>query len=239
MSESLISVRNLSCNKSPGNPIFKDVSFDIDSGEVIILTGKSGSGKTTILKSLAHLNVYEGEIKLRGKTPTAHGVPLYRTRVLYVPQRPSMLPGTPRRFLTTIRGYQSRKRQPGAGVPSPESDPFAVARGWGLEDDAWDREWTSLSGGEAQRLALAVAVGLEGTEILLLDEPTSALDAETTELVEKYLKKLIRSEYSSIKAIVWITHSEEQGKRCGSRWLDVEAGHGIHENGHDESHSEV
>jgi ABC-type dipeptide/oligopeptide/nickel transport system ATPase subunit len=48
-------------------------------------------------------------------------------------------------------------------------DPFALAKDWALEEDVWDREWATLSGGEAQRVLMAIAVGLRGTEILLLD----------------------------------------------------------------------
>jgi len=97
--------------------------------------------------------------------------------------------------------------------------PIRIAEEWGVDEDLWDRNWSSLSGGEAQRIALAVAVGLEGAEVLLLDEPTSALDAETMALVETSLQRLVGSEESTVKAIIWITHSEEQGRRVGTRFL--------------------
>jgi ABC-type dipeptide/oligopeptide/nickel transport system ATPase subunit len=44
-----------------------------------------------------------------------------------------------------------------------------VAKGWGIDPELWDREWSSLSGGESQRIALAIAVGLDAAEVLLLD----------------------------------------------------------------------
>lgn len=44
-----------------------------------------------------------------------------------------------------------------------------VAEEWGIDEELWDRPWTSLSGGESQRIALAVAIGLPGSEVLLLD----------------------------------------------------------------------
>lgn len=47
--------------------------------------------------------------------------------------------------------------------------PIRIAEEWGIEEDLWDRNWSSLSGGESQRIALAVAVGLQGAEVLLLD----------------------------------------------------------------------
>lgn len=44
-----------------------------------------------------------------------------------------------------------------------------VASLWGIEDELWDREWSNLSGGEAQRMSLAIALGISGTEVLLVD----------------------------------------------------------------------
>ena len=55
-----------------------------------------------------------------------------------------------------------------AAVPDTKS-PLQLAKEWGIEDELWDRSWGNLSGGEAQRLSLAVAVGLGNAEILLLD----------------------------------------------------------------------
>lgn len=47
--------------------------------------------------------------------------------------------------------------------------PIQVAEEWGIDEELWDRSWTSLSGGESQRIALSVAIGLPGAEVLLLD----------------------------------------------------------------------
>jgi ABC-type dipeptide/oligopeptide/nickel transport system ATPase subunit len=47
--------------------------------------------------------------------------------------------------------------------------PIEVAKAWGVDENIWDRNWTNLSGGEAQRVAMAIAVGLDAAEVLLLD----------------------------------------------------------------------
>ncbi|QRW27727.1 ABC transporter [Rhizoctonia solani] len=237
----LLSARNLSVLKDKDTAIFSDVSFDLHEGDILVLQGRSGGGKTTILKALAQLNVCKGDVRFHGEAPSKYGIPTYRTKVLYVPQRPSMLPSTPRHFLTTINEFSSRavhKERPQNstfGTASQEHrpdedrtqletgphDPFQIAKEWGLSDDVWSREWATLSGGEAQRVLLAIACGLRGTEILLLD------DSETSALVEKTLTGLPKSS-SSIKAIVWITHSHDQSERVGTRWINV-TGHGIEE----------
>jgi len=224
MSEPLLDVRDLSCTRERNQKIFSGVNFSVNQGDVVVLQGKSGSGKTTLLKCLAHLNTYGG-------------VPTFRTRVLYVPQRASLLPGTPRDFLTRICAFQGRRSgqvhgndgRPGLDLQHPED----IARSWGIDSVLWDREWAALSGGEAQRIVLAVALGMDTAEILLLDEPTSALDPESSLMVENTLISELHASESCLKAVVWITHSGEQGRRVGTRFLHLSAT-GCHENAPDE-----
>lgn len=81
-------------------------------------------------------------------------------------------------------------------------DPLELAEQWGIDKILWSRDWSRLSGGEAQRIALAAAIGLGGADIILLDgeeqdhhkraradgpEPTSALDEESMLRVERSL----------------------------------------------------
>ena len=162
--------------------------------------------------------------------------------MFYVPQRTSLLPGTPREFLNLISSFQSRKPSKSSRrhVSTEIDGPIEVGKAWGIEEGLWDREWSNLSGGEAQRIALAAAVGLNAAEVLLLDgecpfpylvifiilsiiEPTSALDPVSAKLVEDYLINELKSGEAALKAIVWITHSEEQGHRVGTRHLHLTA----------------
>lgn len=139
----------------------------------------------------------------------------------YIPQRPSLLPGSPLDFLTKIRAFGARQHgktnsntQYGSTSSSDENDidPIELAAKWGIEKTLWQRDWGTLSGGEAQRIALAVAVGIGGAEILLLDgmyitsgrrhrwqkadsaEPTSALDEQSSLQVEQTLLSLLPPE---------------------------------------------
>lgn len=98
------------------------------------------------------------------RNPIEYGVPEYRKRVLYIPQRQSLLPGTPREFVKQIHMYSSRKNE-----GDNEADAVQLAGSWSLPEDAFDRPWSSLSGGESQRAALAIGCTLKSTEILLLD----------------------------------------------------------------------
>ncbi|KAA1471160.1 P-loop containing nucleoside triphosphate hydrolase protein [Dentipellis sp. KUC8613] len=217
MNKALLEVQNVSCSRPEGGPIFSNVSFSVHEGDVVVLRARSGAGKTTLLKCLAHLNLYQGSVEYRGRLPKQYGVPTYRTHVQYVPQRPSLLPSTPRDFLETLSGYHARRKQGKIDMQHA----IDVASSWGIDEDLWDRAWNTLSGGEAQRLALAIGFGLNTAEILLLDEPTSALDADCSITVENTLLQEIKSPESSLKAIVWITHSEEQAARVGTRFLHL------------------
>lgn len=93
------------------------------------------------------------------------GIPYFRTKISYVPQRPPILPGSPRDFVSALYALGARKPPNSTGVQSI----IEVGATLGLEEGLWDREWASLSGGESQRAALAVAIGLNTAEVLLLD----------------------------------------------------------------------
>ncbi|KAH7914701.1 P-loop containing nucleoside triphosphate hydrolase protein [Hygrophoropsis aurantiaca] len=222
MVEKLLELCDIACAKNKDENIFSSVNFDVNEGDIIVLQGKSGCGKTTLMKCIAHLNVYEGQILFRGRSPKSYGIPNYRTQIFYVPQRPSLLPGTPRDFLTTIASFQSRKEYSKA-AGGDLIYPIEVAEAWGIDEELWDRNWSNLSGGESQRIALATAVGLNTAEVLLLDEPTSALDPTSSAQVERFITDEMRSAESPLKAAIWITHSEEQGRRVGTRFLRISA----------------
>jgi ABC-type iron transport system FetAB ATPase subunit len=89
--------------------------------------------------------------------------------VFYVPQRPSLLSGTPRDFLVTISSFRSRVVPKSVSDGSGLTYPVEIAKTWGIDEELWDRNWTNLSGGESQRIALATALGLNTAEVLLLD----------------------------------------------------------------------
>jgi ABC-type iron transport system FetAB ATPase subunit len=212
------------------------------------------------------------------------GVPLYRTKVLYVPQRPALLPGSPTVFLQTLQTFSSRsshtssastnrsksylpsflQSSPAVALPedSPSSsshddsdvlDPYELSKEWDLPRGLWDRNWNDLSGGEAQRLSLAVALARGagmggGPEIVLLDEPTSALDSETSDKVEKTLLRLLPSTdhnksgkgkkeegKGGPKAYILITHSQEQADRLAGKGAKVvQLGNGGVDGGQDD-----
>lgn len=139
--------------------------------------------------------------------------------------------------MSAVTSLNAHKNSLGSGTFERIID---IAKGWGIDAELWEREWSNLSGGEAQRIALATAVGLGTAEVILLDgmrhfhisaslfwvqscftEPTSALDSLSCAAVEKFVKSEVQSATSPLKAIVWITHSDEQGSRVGTRFIHI------------------
>ncbi|KDR81621.1 hypothetical protein GALMADRAFT_221489 [Galerina marginata CBS 339.88] len=229
MDQPILELRDISCYLEKGTNIFSRICFVVNEGDILVLQGRSGSGKSTLLKCIAHLALHDGNSLYRGSTPQEYGIPAYRTRVMYIPQRPSLLPGSPHDFLesiTNLRAHKAFFRDNSGEGPVKEVFKRAVEVGeaWGIQPELWHRTWMNLSGGEGQRMLLAAAVSLNTAEIFLLDEPTSALDSETSSLVENFLVDRVRTADTNLKAMIWITHSPEQSRRVGSRFIHLSAG---------------
>ncbi|KAI7854948.1 P-loop containing nucleoside triphosphate hydrolase protein, partial [Circinella umbellata] len=168
--------------------------------------------KTTLLKCLAELIPYtSGYSKLQGKKPVEYelGIPGWRSRVMYIPQRPTAHPGSPLDLFNIVKRFSSQK------VKKDIGDPIQIGMQWNLSESHFTEKWSNLSGGEMQRCALAIAICFK-PDVLLLDEPTSALDPDSAGKVEESLKKF---------ACIWITHDSRQADRVGTRHITLSRSH--------------
>jgi len=207
-------------------PLFRALSFDLRLGDVLCVRGHSGCGKTTLLRQIAGLDpTGHGEVELFGRAATDYSASDWRSMVMLVPQGTPVLPGTPREWCSEVYGWAAHcaKR-----ATCAEAERFGAR--WALPVEVFDRPWASLSGGEAQRVALAIALVLR-PRVLLLDEPTSQMDPETTAGVERTLRELLllaRQQHSGggtdldgaddsgPLAVVWITHDTAQAERVAT-----------------------
>lgn len=91
---------------------------------------------------------------------------------MYVPQRPSLIPGTPADFLSAVSNFKSRQNSKQAdenGLEEILKRAIYTGQTWGIPAELWTRDWMKLSGGEGQRILIAAALSLNTAEILLLD----------------------------------------------------------------------
>lgn len=204
---SLLSVQGLRIGVAD-QPLLQGLSWELDSGEALALCGPSGLGKTTLLRVLAGLqDAQAGEVRLNGKLPPELGWPVYRRKVVLVAQQPVLLDATVEDNLKRVFSYAS------SSSSFEATRACELAGELGLPDDLLSRRALSLSVGQQQRTCLLRAL-LMGPEVLLLDEPTSALDPESTERVEKLLKK-------AGPALILVSHQHELAESLASQILEL------------------
>ena len=161
-----------------GTTLLDAVNVEVAAGDVFVVFGPSGAGKSTLLRLLNRLDEpTEGTVLLDGTDYRTLDPKVVRQRVGLVPQRPTLLDGTVADNVT----WGPRLRD----APVDRARMAALLARLGLEGYE-ERTAADLSGGEAQRVALARTLFNE-PEVLLLDEPMSSLDADAAAQVEALL----------------------------------------------------
>ncbi len=187
-----LTIRNLDCGCLTG------VSLTVNPGEVVCLSGPSGGGKSRLLRAIADLDAHTGDVwwgNLHQGSIPAHQ---WRHHVMLLPAE------APWWFERVGDHFPA---------PAEAADLAAV----GLPADTLDWPVTRLSSGERQRAAL-LRMMVHDPKALLLDEPTANLDAATTERVEAWLLRRIRSDRLTV---LWVAHDMAQVRRVASRHLRI------------------
>lgn len=194
----LLEVEHLSF-VSDGKVILDDISYSLEEGDFLSITGPSGSGKSTLLKIIATiLSRTEGEIRYDGKSLDTYEPTDYSKEVSYTFQTPVLFGKTVRDNLAFP--YEIRKKE------FDEKKAVAYLESVGLPKEYLDKEINTLSGGEKQRVALIRNV-LFQPKILLLDEVTSALDEANRRIIWKWLQEM---RAHSDMTIIMVSHNEEE-----------------------------
>jgi len=152
-------------------------SLSIEEGDVMGVVGTNGSGKSTFLKILAFLEpISEGSILYKGNKSSGIETEL-REEITYLLQEPYLL----KRTIFENIAYGLKLRGKNFNVKERVCDSLLRV---GLNPDNFiNRPWYRLSGGEAQRVALAMRLALR-PKVLLLDEPTANVDEQSAQLVK-------------------------------------------------------
>jgi len=194
--------------------LFDSLAFTLDAGERVAVTGPSGSGKTLLMRTLAGLEPLEaGAVRFLGRPLLSWRMPEYRSRVMLLPQRPSLPEGSVEQALRAPFAFHVHR-----GRRYRREHALSFLEGVGRGRSYLERPTETLSGGEAQLAALLRALLLE-PQVLLLDEPTASLDAAATQAVEALVSAWLQEHPE--RAYLWTSHDEEQVRRVATRRVQV------------------
>ena len=223
---SVLSVTNLQKNFGKLK-VLKDISFQINDGEIVTIIGSSGSGKSTLLRCMNQLEkVTKGTIEINGHTLVSMNgdTPEYASKEVqkkilmetgFVFQNFNLFP-----HYSVLRNVMEAPVQV-AGIPKEEAreKAFGLLRKLGLEEKA-DVYPAQLSGGQKQRVAIARALAMH-PDIMLFDEPTSALDPEMVGEVLNVMKQLAKNGMT----MVVVTHEMGFAREVADRIIFMDGGY--------------
>ncbi len=184
------------------------VSFSVAAGELVALLGPNGAGKTTTVETLeGYLRPAAGRVRVLGLDPVA-GATALRPRIGVMLQAGGIYPGI--RPLEALRLFAAYYEDP--------VDPVELLDRVGLTHRA-SSTWRRLSGGEQQRLALALAL-VGRPEVAFLDEPTSGVDVGGRQVVRALVAELRQQGVT----VLLTTHDLEEAERLADRIVIIDRG---------------
>ncbi|MFZ0790670.1 MAG: ATP-binding cassette domain-containing protein [Chromatiaceae bacterium] len=189
--------------------VLAPVDLDLRAGELVFVSGPSGSGKSLLLRAVADLDPHEGEVWLDGEARSAMSPSRWRRRVGLLPAESFWWADTVGEHLPA----NGEDKRPDRGLSG-------VLDALGFEPAVLAWAVSRLSTGERQRLALARMLA-QRPQALLLDEATANLDPANRERVESVVQTY-RAEHDA--AVIWVSHDPEQRERLGGRQLGIRDG---------------
>jgi ABC-type iron transport system FetAB ATPase subunit len=178
-----------------------EVSLTVEPGEIVCISGESGSGKSRLLRAIADLDAHRGQVRLGEAQRERVAAHCWRGWVMLVPAESSWWGDTvAEHFLDPLPGS---------------------FEAFSLSEEALGWQVSRLSSGEKQRLAVLRALSHE-PRALLLDEPTANLDPELAREVEAWLCEYARRERMPV---IWVAHDRAQIGRVADRHFEIREDH--------------
>ena len=214
--EVVIEFCDVSYHLPDGRAILRNLSFEVHRGEILVLLGRSGSGKTTALKLVnCLLETPAGGVRVEGRLVREWDVIKLRRHIGYAIQEVGLFPHfTIERNIGLVPAIEN---WPQEKIAQRVADLIQLV---GLNGDVAPRFPHQLSGGQRQRVGVARALAAD-PPILLMDEPFGALDPLTrTDLQREFL--LLQQKLQ--KTVLFITHDLREAMLLGSRIALLEDG---------------
>ena len=221
------SVRNVVFRYRPEMPeVLKDISIEVEAGQVVGIVGPSGSGKSTFTKLLQRLYVPEkGQVLLDGVDVAQIDPAWLRRQVGVVLQENLLFHRTVAENIALANPGMSRA-QVIAVARLAGADDFINKLSFGYDTQIEERG-ANLSGGQRQRLAIARALATN-PRILIFDEATSALDYESERIIQENMKHIVRG-----RTVVIIAHRLAAVRDC-DRIIAMQDGRIVEDGSHTE-----
>lgn len=184
--------------------LLANLSFTLMQGEKAVFCGKSGSGKSTVLKALLGLHeITQGKILFEGQPLSPETIKKIRHHAVYISQEPILAAESVEEALLLPFQFKAHKHQ----KPNRQTLIDILSR-LDLPAHLLQQETRRISGGEKQRVALARGL-LMGKSLYLLDEVTSALDADSKQAVYRVC-------FQSQATVLSVAHDPDWLDRCSS-----------------------
>ena len=200
-----------------GQKVLDDLSLSVNEGEFLTVIGRSGCGKTTMLRLINGLQKPDsGKVYVEGEDVDNTDLIALRRRIGYVIQNKGLFPHmTVEKNISYVPVISGKKNK-----EENHRQALRLLKLAGLEESMAGRYPSELSGGQQQRVGIARALASDA-KILLMDEPFGALDEIT--------KRAMQDEVLSLQAqlhmtIVFITHDIREAMKLGDRVLVMEQG---------------
>jgi ATP-binding cassette subfamily B multidrug efflux pump len=193
-----VSFDNVTFSYFHGSPVLKNVSFEVEPGQVVALLGPTGSGKSTVTNLIARFyDVDSGAVRIDGHDVRDVTLDSLRSQIGMVLQETMLFGSTVRENIAFGRTDATQDQIEDAAKAAAAHE-FIMGFPNGYDTEVGERG-TTLSGGQRQRIAIARALLLD-PHILILDDATSSVDTETEQQIQGALKRLIENRTSFIIA---------------------------------------